>query len=260
MADLATFDRPIGEVQQWTLGEVVDADAHIDPPHDMWQEYLPVHLREKAPRIEEGEDCDWVVFEGNRRPLQMINNQAGRDGKDFKMRGKRSDMRAAWDADFRLSEMDLDGMSQAVLFGGGPLGTFDNELYMASYVAYQNWVWDWCGADRKRLHPVGYVPMRDIDETIGHVERLAKMGFRTINLPAFPQNADAWNTSSNVANMKAGQVSALTGDPKGALQYYSLSSTVSGRRFRTLTLPSPCTSADGCRGLATSCTSSPTCR
>lgn len=220
MTDLATLDRPIGEVTEWTLGDVVDADAHIDPPHDMWQEYLPAHLREKAPRIEEGEDCDWVVFEGNRRPLQMINNQAGRDGKDFKMRGKRSDMRAAWDATTRLADMDADGMSQAVLFGGGPLGTFDNELYMASYTAYQNWVWDWCGADRNRLYPVGYLPMRDIDETIGHIERLAKMGFRTINLPAFPQNADAWNTSSNVANMKAGQVSALTGDPKGALQYY----------------------------------------
>ncbi len=220
MADLDTLDRPLAEVDNWTLGEIIDADAHIDPPHHMWQEYLPAHLKDRGPRIEEGDDCDWVVFEGNRRPLQMINNQAGRDGKNFKMRGRLSDMRAAWDANFRLSEMDLDGMSQAVLFGGGPLGTFDNELYMASYEAYQNWVMDWCSADKNRLHPVGYLPMRDIDETIGQVQRLAKMGFKAINLPAFPQNAKAWETSSNVANMKAGQVSALTGDPKGDLQYY----------------------------------------
>jgi len=46
------------------------------------------------------------------------------------------------------------------------------------------------------------------------------MGFKAINLPAFPQNPKAWDTSSNVANMKAGQVSALTGDPRGELQYY----------------------------------------
>ncbi|MFM5931401.1 MAG: amidohydrolase family protein [Novosphingobium sp.] len=220
MADLDTLDRPLQDVDSWTLGEIIDADAHIDPPYTMWQEYLPAHLRDRAPRIEEGDDCDWIVFEGNRRPLQMINNQAGRDGKNFKMRGKLSDMRAAWDANFRLSEMDLDGMSQAVLFGGGPLGTLDNELYMASYEAYQTWVMDWCSADKNRLHPVGYLPMRDIDETIGQIQRLAKMGCKAINLPAFPQNAKAWETSSNVANMKAGQVSALTGDPKGELQYY----------------------------------------
>ncbi len=221
MTGLDTLERPIAAGKQdWQLGPIVDADAHIDPPYSMWRDYLPAHLKDRGPQLEEGDDCDWIIFEGNRRPLQMINNQAGREGKNFKMRGKLSDMRQSWDADFRLSDMDLDGMDQAVLFGGGPLGTFDNELYMASYEAYQNWVWDWCSADRNRLHPVGYLPMRDIDETIGHVQRLAKMGFKVINLPAFPQNAKAWETSSNVANMKAGQVSALTGDPKGELQYY----------------------------------------
>jgi predicted TIM-barrel fold metal-dependent hydrolase len=52
------------------------------------------------------------------------------------------------------------------------------------------------------------------------VKRLAKMGFRMINIPAFPQNAEAWKTSSGVAALKEGQVSAQTGDPKGKLQYY----------------------------------------
>ncbi|PLK26958.1 amidohydrolase family protein [Novosphingobium sp. TH158] len=220
MTDLATLDRPLAELGTWTLGEIVDADAHIDPPYDMWQEYLPAHLRAKAPVIEEGDECDWIVFEGTRRPVRMINNQAGRTGKDFKMVGKLSEQRAVWDPHVRLADMDADGIGQAVLFGGGPLGTLDDELYMASYEAYQRWVMDWCAANPARLHPIGYVPMRDIDETIGHVERLAKMGFKAINLPAFPQNPKAWETSSNVANMKAGQVSALTGDPQGELQYY----------------------------------------
>ena len=77
----------------WRL---VDADAHIDPPHEMWKDYLPANLRELAPYVEEGEECDWVVFEGQRRPIRMISNQAGRAGKDFKMVGKRSEMRASW--------------------------------------------------------------------------------------------------------------------------------------------------------------------
>jgi len=151
----------------------------------------------------------------------MINNQAGREGKNFKMKGKLSEQRDVWDPNKRLADMDTDGIEAAVLFGGGPLGTLNNELYVASYEAYSRWVMDWAAADRQRLNPIGYVPMRDVDETVEHVKRLARMGFKAINLPAFPQNKEAWKTSSAVAGLKEGQVSALTGDPKGELQYYN---------------------------------------
>ena len=206
--------------EAWKLGPVVDADAHIDPPYDMWRDYLPAHLREHAPVIEEGDECDWVVFEGERRPVRMISNQAGRKGKDFKMVGKLSEQRSVWEPATRLGDMDADGMDVAVLFGGGPLGTFNNELYIASFEAYNRWVMDFCSAAPSRLVPVGYLPMRDIDETIGHVRQLAEMGFRAINLPAFPQNADAWKTTSSIKGMKEGQIAALTGDPRGEQQYY----------------------------------------
>lgn len=204
----------------WHLGPIFDADAHIDPPHDMWKDYLPSHLKDRAPKIIHEDDGDYIEFEGNRRPFMMINNQAGREGKNFKMKGRLADQRKVWDPETRLADMDADGMDYALLFGGGPLGSFDNELYVASYEAYQNWVMDFASIAPNRLFPVGYVPMRDIDETCEHVKRLAKKGFKAINLPAFPQNPDAWKTSSGVKALKEGQVSALTGDPKGELQYY----------------------------------------
>ena len=209
-----------GSAVNWTLGPIVDADAHIDPPHDMWKDYLPNDLKDLAPVIEHADDGDYIVFEGNRRPFMMINNQAGRTGKDFKMKGRLADQRKVWDPTTRLADMDTDGMDAAILFGGGPLGSFNNDLYIASYEAYIRWVMDFCSVAPNRLIPIGYVPMRDIDETVEHVKRLAKMGFRAINLPAFPQNPDAWNTSSGVKALKSGQVSALTGDPKGDLQYW----------------------------------------
>jgi predicted TIM-barrel fold metal-dependent hydrolase len=204
----------------WKLGPIIDADAHIDPPYDMWKDYLPAALRGLAPVVEAGDECDWVVFEGNRSPLRMISNQAGRSGQNFKMVGKLNEQRAVWEPATRLADMDADGLEAAVLFGGGPLGTFNNELYVASYEAYSRWVMDFCSAAPKRLVPIGYVPMRDVDETVEHVKRLAKMGFKTINIPAFPQNPDGWSTSSAVKALKEGQISALTGDPKGKLQYW----------------------------------------
>jgi predicted TIM-barrel fold metal-dependent hydrolase len=219
MADIEVLERPVtGE--SFVTWRLVDADAHIDPPYEMWRDYLPERFKDLAPVIEEGDECDWLVFEGNRRPIQMIGNQAGRKGENFKMAGKRSDMRAVWKPEIRLADMDQDGIDAAILFGGGPLGTLNSDLYIASYEAYSRWVMDFCSVAPKRLVPIGYVPMRDIDETIGIIRMLAKMGFRAINIPAFPQNPDGWSTSASVKAIKAGQGSALTGDPKGALQYY----------------------------------------
>jgi predicted TIM-barrel fold metal-dependent hydrolase len=220
MADVTLAERPQESKEKWTLGPIVDADAHIDPPYDMWQEYLPAQFKDRGPKIEHAEDCDYIVFEGNRRPFMMINNQAGRQGKDYKMKGRLAEQRTVWEPATRLGDMDTDGIESAILFGGGPLGTFDNDLYIASYDAYSRWVMDFCSVAPKRLIPIGYVPMRDVDETVEHVNRLAKMGFKAINIPAFPQNPDGWSTSSGVQALKEGQVSARTGDPKGKLQYW----------------------------------------
>jgi predicted TIM-barrel fold metal-dependent hydrolase len=198
---------------------VVDADSHMDPPYEMWAEYLPSNLRELAPRIEEGEECDWVIFEGRRRPVRMISNQAGRAGKDFKMVGKRSDMRAAWLPQQRLSDMDTDGIDAAVLFGGGPLGTTNRELYIASFETYNRWVWDFCSANRRRLVPVAYLPMSNIDETLTLLRQAAGLGFRVVNIPAFPQASDGISTSARVQAIQTGQGAALTGNPGGGLQY-----------------------------------------
>ncbi len=198
---------------------IVDADAHLDPPHMMWREYLPAHLRELAPYIEEGDEHDWVVFEGKKRPLRMINNQAGRAGKDFKMTGKLSEQRSAWMPRQRLADMDTDGIEAAVLFGGGPLGTMNSELYIASFEAYNRWLQDFCAADHKRLVGVAYLPMRDVDETLRLLREAVKLGFRSINIPAFPQSSDGVSTSARVAAIAAGQGAALTGNPSTNRSY-----------------------------------------
>jgi predicted TIM-barrel fold metal-dependent hydrolase len=202
-----------------TRRSLIDADAHLDPPHEMWKDYLPQHLRALAPYIEEGEEHDWVVFEGNRRPVKQLNNTAGKSGKDFKVNVKRSEMRAAWLPDQRLADMDQDGIEAAVIFGGGPLGTRNSELYIASFETYNRWLWDFCGADRKRLQGVAYLPMRDVDETIRLMRQAAKLGFRTVNIPAFPQSADGISTTATVKAISTGQGAALTGNPTGDRSY-----------------------------------------
>ncbi|MET0371316.1 MAG: amidohydrolase family protein [Sphingobium sp.] len=198
---------------------IVDADAHVNPSPDFWADYLPADLRALAPRIEpgeEGEDCDYVVFEGRRKKLNLIGAQAGRKGKDFKITGKASDARSGgWMPAARLDDMDTDGIEAQVLFGGGPLGTANSELFKASFHAYNRWLADFCSYAPSRLGGVGYVPMQDVDESIAMMRDFAARGLKAVNIPAFPM------TAKSVENAGAGaaQTLALTGDTSGARTY-----------------------------------------
>jgi predicted TIM-barrel fold metal-dependent hydrolase len=193
---------------------VVDADAHVNPSADMWADYLPESLRELAPKIEYGDEFDYIVFEGTRRKVNLISAQAGRTGKDFKMHGRISDTRSGgWMPAARIVDMDEDGIGTAILFGGGPLGTSNNELYRASFVAYNNWLADFCKYAPARLAGVGYVPMQDVQDAISIMRDCAARGLKAINIPAFPM--------SKMASLNGGeaQMKALTGDVHGDRTY-----------------------------------------
>jgi predicted TIM-barrel fold metal-dependent hydrolase len=193
---------------------IVDADAHVNPAADMWTDYLPASLRPLAPVIEHGEDCDYVVFEGRRRKVNLISAQAGRAGKDFKMHGRVAEARAGgWMPAARLADMDEDGIDAAILFGGGPLGTANAELYLSSFAAYNCWLAEFCQHAPRRLAGVGYVPMHDVGVAVSMLRDCAARGLKAVNIPAFP--------ISRMASMNGGnaQLKALTGDADGERTY-----------------------------------------
>ena len=189
---------------------IVDADAHVNPSHDMWADYLPANMREHAPQLEHGEDCDYIVFEGNRRKLNLISAQGGREGKDFKMHGRAADARSGgWMPKARLEDMDEDGIDTAVLFGGGPLGTANNDLFIASFEAYNRWLADFCAYAPKRFVGVGYVPMQDVDVAIRMMRDFVAKGLKAVNIPAFPMAKVAPTAAGSAMDQ---QTRALTGD------------------------------------------------
>ena len=196
---------------------LIDADSHVNPPPTFWDDYLPSEFAGRGPQIEEGkleETHDWVVFEGSRKPLNLMSSVAGQ-GKNFKPIGRKSEVRAgSWEPAARLEDMDLDGVTTAVLYGGGPLGTADNDLYIASFLAYNRWLADFCSHAPRRLVGVAYLPMQDVDHSIALLKDAAARGLKAVNIPAFPQSK-----RSTGGGGFAAQVLALTGDPDGPLQY-----------------------------------------
>ena len=195
---------------------IVDADAHVNPTPDFWAEYLPAQFRGLAPRIEHDDECDYVVFEGRRRKVNLLGAQDGRSGKDFKITGRYSDMRAGnWMPAARLEDMDRDNIDAAVLFGGGPLGTANLDLFLASFDAYNTWLADFCATEPSRFAGVGYVPMLDVGQSVEMVKEFARRGLKAVNIPAFPNSLEV------LRNGGAGAVQslALMGDPAGPRMY-----------------------------------------
>jgi predicted TIM-barrel fold metal-dependent hydrolase len=198
--------------------KIVDADAHVNPPHEFWVDYLPAQFKELAPRIEHAEDADYIVFEGGRRKMNLLGGGGAQGKEKTKTEGRRSDMLAGgWMPAQRIADMDLDGMDASVLFGGGPLGSKNVDLYIESFGAYNRWLSDFCSYDRRRLIGVGYIPIRDTQEAIAMMKECKALGFNAVNIPAFPQSKEANKTSGDtgaIASMGA-QAAALTGDPFG---------------------------------------------
>ncbi|MEY2942085.1 MAG: hypothetical protein RLY97_99, partial [Pseudomonadota bacterium] len=174
-------------------------------------------FRDMAPQLEHGEDCDYIVFEGRRRKLNLISAQAGREGKDFKMHGRAADALAGgWMPKSRIEDMDTDGVDAAVLFGGGPLGTTNNDLFIASFDAYNRWLADFCAHAPSRFLGVGYVPMQDVAVAIRMMRDFAASGLKAVNIPAFPMSRQgAFAAGSGMDN----QTRALTGDVNGDRSY-----------------------------------------
>jgi predicted TIM-barrel fold metal-dependent hydrolase len=211
-ADAVDVNRQI-EKQPRVADYVVDADQHVTPPPTFWAEYLSPQFRDLAPKVESDDEYDWIVFEGQRRRLNLMQSQAGRRYEEYKNAGKQSDMRTGgWMPQQRLDDMDRDGIDKAVVFGGGPLGTGNLDLYLDSFDAFNRWQSEFCQATNGRVFAVSYLTTVDVDQTIESMKAAKARGDVAVNLPAFPQNLSQFSKEGSVWQ-------AMTGDPDGDRSY-----------------------------------------
>jgi len=192
---------------------VVDADVHVTPPPTFWAEYLSPQFRDLAPKVESDDEYDYVVFEGTRRPINLMQSQSGRTFEQYKNQGKLSDMRVGgWMVPARLDDMDRDGIDKAIVFGGGPLGTGNLELYLDSFDAFNRWQSDFCKDSGGRMLACAYLTTVDVDLTVKGMKAAKARGDVAVNLPAFPQSISQFTKEGAVWQ-------AMTGDPHGDRQY-----------------------------------------
>ena len=156
---------------------VMDADRHVMEPEDLYDRYLEPEFKGKV-YISPGRKQR--IVDG--RPVSDNTNAPSGGGMTLG-EGYRACYPEAVAADFdapsNLHDMDREGVDVAVLFP-----TVGLYIMWADFIAprlsagicraYNNWLADYCSADRERLHGVMLIPLQDPELACEELRRASK--------------------------------------------------------------------------------------
>jgi predicted TIM-barrel fold metal-dependent hydrolase len=177
---------------------IISVDDHlVEPPH-VFVERVPARWRDDAPRVERSADGNEVwVFDGHRHGQIGLNAVAGRPRDEWSMDPVRFDemRRGCYDADARVDDMDLDGVTASVCYPSliaGFAGTMfarcsSAELGLACTRAWNEWHLDeWVGSHPDRLIPLQLPWLLDVELAAEEVRANASRGFRAVSFVENP--------------------------------------------------------------------------
>jgi predicted TIM-barrel fold metal-dependent hydrolase len=165
--------------------KIMDSDMHLREPADLWDKYMEAEFRDQAPKILSSTTrssamvlLDGKILQGYQPTYRGGIFDATRiddEIADYRARG--------FDAKTQLQAMDREGLDVAALYPSIGLGIMmrddmDPKLGAAIARAYNNWLYDFCQTDPKRLKGVAMLPLHDPNEAVKEAQRaVAKLGF-----------------------------------------------------------------------------------
>ncbi|MBV8951649.1 MAG: amidohydrolase family protein, partial [Actinobacteria bacterium] len=181
---------------------VNSADSHVVEPLDLWVKRLPMHLRDRAPRVAEV-DGKWVFLVEGMPPRRMGGLSSSGDGEtggSSAAQAQSSRFRAGgWDPDERARDLDADGVWGEVLYPTIALFGFmipDPELRIEAARVYNDWLAETFSNASKRFAGAAMIPVQDIDAAVDEIARVAALGLRSVMLPMHAPAERPYNSTA----------------------------------------------------------------
>jgi predicted TIM-barrel fold metal-dependent hydrolase len=173
---------------------IVDADAHVYEPRDLWQSRVPAALRPRAPVCRRTEDGDvWSFDDGERRRPVGLMAAAGTSYLGFRPAGLTYDgiRPGFFEPAARLADMDADGIFAQLLYPsvceeGARMFGDDRALQLACVRAYNEWQREFCAAGGGRLFGHAVVPATGVADATAELEWALAAGYRGVLVSTFP--------------------------------------------------------------------------
>lgn len=175
---------------------VFDCDSHVVEPPAIWDEYVPAKDRAWVKsQFCFHTDSDLLFINGRVVPAGRERSNAAEVGWarwDKKEVGKLTPGTPEWNHKFgrllgcrdphaRLKDMDALGTDQVMLFATWFVRLAlvrDAKAAAILARAFNDWVHDYCAADRKRLFPCAVLPLQSVEASVEELRRVAKLGFK----------------------------------------------------------------------------------
>jgi predicted TIM-barrel fold metal-dependent hydrolase len=173
---------------------IVDADAHVNEPPELWQDRVPQRFRKRAPRVERTAEGDAWVFDDGKASMHVgLTAMAGRSFLDYTNKNvSYAEMRpGSWDTQARLRDLEADGIWGQVLYPsitltGAKIYGDEPELQHACVRAYNEWLLDMCGDSAGRLIPQAIIPACGVERAVEELEWAISHDHRGAIISAFP--------------------------------------------------------------------------
>jgi predicted TIM-barrel fold metal-dependent hydrolase len=176
--------------------KVIDADAHMHEPRDLWERYVEPKYRDRVPKVA-FMDGNRMVYEPDGTIIKKNELQQGpAESANRAMEEKYGEaFRQWWSPEIRLKDMDRLGWDMQVILPTGNNGNFayrvalkDLDLGAAMCRAYNNWAQEYCSAAPKRLKFVAVLPGGDVGEMVKEARRaVEKLGAVSVRNPVLPE-------------------------------------------------------------------------
>jgi len=180
----------------------MDSDMHVREPADLWEKYIEPEWRDRAPKVISSPNrssamvlLDGKILKGYSPTYRGGIFDATRiDGEIAEARER------GFDAASQLQAMDREGLDVAALYPSIGLGIMmreemDPRLAAAIARAYNNWLYDFCRKDPRRLKGVAMISLHDVTEAIKEARRIvAELGFVGVFARPEPLRALAWHS------------------------------------------------------------------
>jgi uncharacterized protein len=206
---------------------LVSADSHIVEPADLWTMRLPEEFRERAPTIRPTPHGDRIYSGGKERGgiglMATAKKYTDPDDLYFTMDGEWKDVPVgSYEPGERLKEMDREGIEAEVLYTTLGLSMYamrDPEFRSACFIAFNDWLAEFCSAAPDRLFGVAMIPPADPELATSELQRCAKMGMRAAMVSidgedgrsyAHPDYAPLWRAAEEHAMPISLHVAAST--------------------------------------------------
>ena len=176
---------------------ILDSDAHVNEPPDLWQERVPAKWKERAPRLVRVENGEIWHFDGGRETWPMgLTATAGQSYFQFAPMGQTyENMRpGSFDTEARLRDMDADGIYAQVLYPsvtlkGARIYSGERELQLACVRAYNEWIRGFCEGSGGRLVAQAIIPTTGVEDALAELDFAMKNDHRGAVISSFPNGS-----------------------------------------------------------------------